>query len=162
MAAGGTDTADPTGRSPARDGLWIDPKQAGNLSGCEESVTVLHLMCLSSGRVLSSAFAGPQPDVYTLRAPASAFDPRKLRSEQKFRVVVNVRLLSVTKLTRNCIFWRDESRVDHTVLSRWHRSHNGQAISRPVSGTPGGHNPGRPAGPHARRSDRACMLENGG
>ena len=55
VAAGGPDAADTTGRRPARDGLGIDPKQAGNLSGCEESITVLHVVCLSSGRVLSCA-----------------------------------------------------------------------------------------------------------
>ena len=117
MAAGGADAADPTGRRPARHGLWIDPEQTGNLSGSEESIAVLHLMCLSSGLVLSSALAGPQPDVYTLRAPASAFDLRKLRCEQKFRAVVNVRSLSVTKLGRNCIFWREESPHDHGAQS---------------------------------------------
>ena len=49
MAAGGADAADPTGCRPARHGLRIDPKQTGNLSGCQEAVTVLHLLCLSFG-----------------------------------------------------------------------------------------------------------------
>ncbi len=71
MPTGRADAADTAGGCPTCHGLWIDAKQAGNLSGCQEPVTVLHEMCLSlvhgvssaaflSDTVLLNAFAGPR------------------------------------------------------------------------------------------------------
>src|SRR5450432_2812269 len=65
-----------------------------------------------------------------VRVPTSAFDPGKLRCEQKFWVVVNVRSLSVTKLSRSCRFWREGSPHDHGARSAW------QSVTEPDGAYP--------------------------
>jgi len=47
VTAGRANAADPAGRRPTGHGLGIDPEQGGNLAGCEKSITVLHVVCLS-------------------------------------------------------------------------------------------------------------------
>jgi hypothetical protein len=158
VAAGRPDASDAPGRGPARHGLWIHPKQAGNLSGSQEAVTVFHVVpflgtrwsCEHSMAVdVNSTVVWSCPSWTPMRC-VHAVVPLRLpltrdccAAFKKVGVVVTRSTRCVTKKRQPGICASFGSRVGHVVLSD-------VASSR------------RPMGPSRQRRQRSCMLGKSG
>jgi hypothetical protein len=114
MAPWRADAPDPAGRRPARHGLRIDPEQVGNLSGCEEAVTVFHVVPFLGTRWVSNTrrgrvngtvnclgsvlyFVDPMRCVHADVPPRLPLTRDSWPADKKVGVVVTVPIRRVTK-----------------------------------------------------------------